>query len=149
MGGRCAQTRPGSQGRPAAGVRFDQVDAVLGQFVQRVVKDSGKLYAPLEAVIAEEFLPALLNGQRPTAEERELYSMPVKYGGLGISDPTVTADSAFATSRAASDHLAAAIKGEGEFNIAQHQQCGREARAKHKANKKTQLEAQALLHDCA
>ena len=116
------------------------------QFVQRVVKDSGKLYAPLEAVIAEQFLPALLDGQQPTAEvaeERELYSMPVKYGGLGTSDPTVAADTAFATSRAVSDHLAAAIKGEGEFNIAQHQQCGREARAKHKANKKTQLEAQA------
>ena len=104
-----------------------------GQFVQRVVKGCDNILAPLEAAIADadQFLPALLDGKQPTADERELYSLPVRYGGMGISIPTTTADDAFDTSRAAADHLAAAIKGECEFNIAQHQQCGRETRAKH------------------
>ena len=113
------------------------------QFVQRVVKGCGSIFAPLEAAITKQFLPALLDGKQPTADERELYSLPVRYGGMGIGVPTATADTSFDISRAAAEHLVAAIKGVSEFNIAAHQQCGRDARAKHKADKKVQLDQQS------
>ena len=36
------------------------------QFLQRVVKDCDGAFAPLEAAITKQFLPALLDGQQPT-----------------------------------------------------------------------------------
>ena len=43
---------------------------------------------PLEAAIREEFIPAILNGYLCSDLERRLFSLPTKYGGLAIFNPT-------------------------------------------------------------
>ena len=45
---------------------------------------------PIEEVIGESFLPQLL-GWEFSAEERQLFALPVKFAGLDITDPTTTA----------------------------------------------------------
>ena len=54
-------------------------------FVLRTVKDISNLMQPLENVIRQNFLPALL-GRKVNDQERELFSLPAKHGGLGIAN---------------------------------------------------------------
>jgi hypothetical protein len=59
----------------------------------------------------------------------------VRLGGLGILDPTSTANAAYSTSRAATEHLTRAIKGETPFELATHRSTMREARVQYKKEK--------------
>ena len=43
---------------------------------------------PLENAIRQEFIPAILNGYLCNDLERRLFSLPAKYGGLAIFNPT-------------------------------------------------------------
>ena len=70
-----------------------------------------------------------------TPEERQLYALPVKFGGLGLPDPTQTADAAHTTSRAATQHLSSAIKGRVRLCLKEHSAGMRTARAAYKAAK--------------
>ena len=63
-------------------------------FVLRTVKDISDLMQPLEDVIRQKFLPALL-GREVTDQERELFSLPAKHGGLGIANPCIQCDRQF------------------------------------------------------
>ena len=60
-------------------------------FVLRTVKDISNLMQPLENVIRQKFLPALL-GREVNDQERELFSLPAKHGGLGIANPCIQCD---------------------------------------------------------
>ena len=55
------------------------------------------MFEPLERSIREKLLPALV-GRSLSDEERKIFSLPVKLGGMGIYDPTKTADNEFAAS---------------------------------------------------
>ena len=59
-------------------------------YVQRTVSDIGHLFRPLENVIANEFIPSVVGGS-VTPNERMVLALPVKHGGLGIQDPSQTA----------------------------------------------------------
>ena len=64
-------------------------------YLLRTVPDIGPLLFPLEEAIHQKFLPAL-TGQPPCSpEECELLSLPVRFGGLGIIDPSTTANTEF------------------------------------------------------
>ena len=57
----------------------------------RTIEGIAHLFKPLEDAIAGNFLPAVIG--RPISEiERKIFSLPVKYGGLGVRDPTKVAD---------------------------------------------------------
>ena len=111
------------------------------QFLQRVTKDCANEFHRLERAIATEFLPALL--QEVTAAERLLYGLPVRCGGMGVADPTTTADAAYRTSRAAASHLVSAIRGASPFELATHRQQMEEARAAYKKAKQEETKARA------
>ena len=66
-------------------------------FTQRTIPGIAELFRPLEEVIRGKFLPALL-GREINDIERRIFALPVRYGGLGIPDPTNTSDNAFADS---------------------------------------------------
>ena len=104
------------------------------QYVQRVTKDCGADFKPVEEAIASSLLPSLLQ-EKVSPVDRLLYGLPVKFGGLGVADPTTTADAAFRTSRAAAEHLVQAIKGEESFQLAKHRNTQREARAAYRREK--------------
>ena len=55
------------------------------------------LFEPLEKTIHEKFLPALV-GRRITEIERQIFALPVKLGGMGIYNPTLTSDPEFEAS---------------------------------------------------
>ena len=66
-------------------------------YVQRTIPDIGHCFEPLEKVIRNEFLPTLV-GRPVSSHEREIFELPVRYGGLGIPNPVNTADNEFKNS---------------------------------------------------
>lgn len=60
-------------------------------FIQRTIPDIGTLFAPLKQVLKEVFIPALI-GRKISDIEREILSLSVRYGGLGIRNPIKVSD---------------------------------------------------------
>ena len=112
------------------------------QYVQRTVNGCGPWFAPVEQALTERFLPSLLKIPKVTTEQRQLYALPVKFGGLGLPDPTSTADATFATSRAATEHLGEAIRGRHKLCLPDHQSTLRKAREAYKSTKTKEHEAE-------
>ena len=49
------------------------------------------MFQPLEDLIGSAFIPKLLGCEIPGTVKRDLFSLPVRLGGLGLFNPTVTA----------------------------------------------------------
>ena len=60
-------------------------------FVQRTISGISHLFQPLEEVIREKFIPAIV-GRNISDLERRILALPVRFGGLGIQNPVETAD---------------------------------------------------------
>lgn len=60
-------------------------------YIQRTIPNISHLFLPLEEAIRDEFIPALI-GRKVSDIERRYLALPVRFGGIGISDPTTTAD---------------------------------------------------------
>ena len=60
-------------------------------YVQRTIPDIEHLFRPLEDSIKEKLIPALI-GRNVSDIERRILALPVRLGGLGISDPTTSTD---------------------------------------------------------
>jgi hypothetical protein len=69
-------------------------------FVSRTIPESGPLFRKLEDAIRFTFLPAILGGRHVTDSERDLLSLPARYGGLGIFNPCCRASETFRFSQA-------------------------------------------------
>ena len=78
-------------------------------YLLRTVQGISPMLRPLEDAIHQQFLPALTGRPACSPEERELLSLPVRLGGLGINDPTMSAHTEFATSTQISAPLVALI----------------------------------------
>jgi len=70
-------------------------------FVSRTVPNAGEHLAELERAIRHTFIPALL-GRPVSDDDRELLSIPARFGGLGISNPCTLAPLALGFSQALS-----------------------------------------------
>ena len=66
-------------------------------FVQRTIADIGHLFQPLEDVIRETLIPAIV-GRKVSDVERRLLALPVRFGGIGILNPVETSKWEFNTS---------------------------------------------------
>ena len=75
------------------------------RFLQRTIPDISTAFQPLESVIRQRFIPALLGGHIVSDAERRLLSLPGKHGGFGIDNPVL--DSKFHHS--ASERLSSAL----------------------------------------
>ena len=56
-------------------------------YVQRTIPNIDHLFAPLEETIRDKLIPALI-GRKVSDTERRILAMPVRYGGMGINNPT-------------------------------------------------------------
>ena len=74
-------------------------------FVQRTIPSIKNLFVPLEESIRQKFIPAIV-GRAVSDNERKLLSLPVRFGGLGIADPTETADREYEASCTITEDLA-------------------------------------------
>ena len=77
-------------------------------YFQRTIPSSPETYAPLEDAIRTALLPKIL-GRGISDTERELISLPCKLGGLGIPNPTETAEVAYQDSKHITQPLTALI----------------------------------------
>ena len=67
------------------------------KFVQRVVKDTSELFAPLEDAIRNNFLPVICG--RPISDvERRMLSLLYRFGGIGVQNPMETANTEYLAS---------------------------------------------------
>ena len=66
-------------------------------FVQRTISGIRDLFQPLEDVIREKLIPAVV-GRKVSDIEREILALPVRFGGIGLMNPVETADLEFETS---------------------------------------------------
>ena len=80
-------------------------------FVTRTVEGISELMQPLEDVIRRKFIPALL-GREVNDLERELFSLPARYGGLGIGNPCVQSARQYTNSEELTTPLVALIQGQ-------------------------------------
>ena len=78
-------------------------------FLQRTVPNTKTYFAPLEDAIREKLIPAIL-GRKVTNLEREIISLPVRMGGLGIQNPVMTADIEFRNSSLVTRNLTTLIE---------------------------------------
>lgn len=78
------------------------------KYVQRTIPDIEKLMEPLEDAISNELIPAIV-GRKVSPTEREILSLPVRYGGLGIHNPATTSAREYHCSRAITEPLVTQI----------------------------------------
>ena len=74
------------------------------KFVQRTVKNIGDLFAPIEQAIRDKLIPAIC-GRTVSELDRKIMALPYRYGGLGIQNPTQTADREYRSSFAITSGL--------------------------------------------
>ena len=78
-------------------------------YIMRTIPSIDSLLQPLEDAIRHVFLPALIGRQSFSDEERELFALPARLGGLGIAIPTKCAQRQFSSSSKLSDPLVSLI----------------------------------------
>ena len=74
------------------------------KYFQRTVPHIATLFQPLENVIREVLIPKIF-GREISDQERALFSLPLRYGGMGIQNPVEISDSEFAASAAVTRSL--------------------------------------------
>ena len=85
-------------------------------FVQRVTPGVGD-------ALRDIFVPELYEGMREGVPEREITRLMVKQAGLDLPDPTQTAPENWTASCVITGHLVAALRGQVEFQTADHSAC--------------------------
>ena len=68
-------------------------------YLTRTVPNISDLLEPLEYALHQKLLPALTGRDGITDTERELFALPIKFGGLGIANSTKTANAQYSSSR--------------------------------------------------
>ena len=84
-------------------------------FVQRTIPNTKNYFIPLEETIRNKLIPAIV-GRNVSDVERKLISLPVRLGGLGIQDPTETAEREFYNSSLVTQNLTSLIQNQ-ETNL--------------------------------
>jgi len=74
-------------------------------FLQRTMGGVSSLFAPLEDCIRHKLLPAIV-GRSISDLERKIMSLPVRYGGLGVSNPEETCAREYSSSKNITEELA-------------------------------------------
>ena len=97
--------------------------------MQRVTPGVGDAFGPVETALKESFVPAMFEGLGKGVPERGVTRLPVKLAGLALPDPSQIAPENWTASCVITGHLVAALRGQVEFQTADHSACLREGRA--------------------
>ena len=74
-------------------------------FIQRTIPGISSLFSPLEDCIRDTLIPAIV-GRKVSDIERLMLSLPVRHGGLGISNPVLTCQREYEASKTITQGLA-------------------------------------------
>jgi hypothetical protein len=89
-------------------------------FLQRVTAGLGLEFSVIATALHYDFLPALFGIEEVSDSQRQLASLPVKFAGLAIPDPTVTAATNWSASTVICGHIISAIRGTTIYRSADH-----------------------------
>ena len=78
-------------------------------FLSRTIPDIADMLNPLEEAIQQHLIPALTGRPPCSREERDLLALPVRLGGMGITNPVSTSHRNFEASMRLTSPLAATI----------------------------------------
>ena len=117
----------------AAYTSFTKAVSHRWTYVQRTIPDIAHLFEPLEKAIRNTLIPALV-GRQISDLERKIFALPVKLGGMGLYDPTSTAESEFKASTEITANLTNIIRRQ-EKDLRNYD----EARTCHRRSKKSEL----------
>ena len=70
--------------------------------------DASELFEPLENAIRDQLIPALV-GREVSDAERQILALPLRHGGLGLTDPQETAKTEYEHSTQITNKLTAKI----------------------------------------
>ena len=87
--------------------------------IQRVIPECGTLFAPLQYAINSIFYPSLF-GSAVSEKEIALFSLPTRFGGLGINNCVESASLAFQSFREGSALLVDPITHHEEVHLTDH-----------------------------
>ena len=73
-------------------------------YFQRTLPDVDELVEPLKRPVADSLIPSITN-HNCSNEERNLLSLPVRFGGMGITNPKEDAASQYTSSIVSTTHL--------------------------------------------
>ena len=86
-------------------------------YIQRTIGGISNLFTPLEECIKETFLPSVI-GRKVSDAERKIFSLPVRYGGLGVANPVETCEREFHSSLTITEDLTGLIyRQEQDFSL--------------------------------
>ncbi len=77
-------------------------------YTQRTIAGISENFKPLEDVISNNFIPAIL-GRQVSDLERQLLALPVRHGGLGVQDPSKTSQYEYESSVKITEQLTSLI----------------------------------------
>ena len=97
-------------------------------YVQRTIPDISHLFIPLEESIKEKLIPALL-GRKINNVGRNIFSLPVRFGGMNLKNPVETSDQEFKASQYITENLTQIIKNQ-ENNFENYDEEDAKARVK-------------------
>ena len=108
-----------SQPQAAYHMLLSQNLCILSGPICKVLPNCDASFAPLHDIINKRFWPSVFGGQISTAEQH-LFSLPTRFGGMGIFDPVELAKAAYTTSRASTNMLVNSIKNNADFVVSSH-----------------------------
>ncbi len=79
-------------------VKNFNVDPPWWTYVQRTMPGISSLFLPLEDCISDVFIPAITGRCSMSPVERDMLALPVRFGGLGISNPVECCDREYQSS---------------------------------------------------
>jgi len=87
------------------------------QYVHRTVSDAGKVFDGVEEAIATEFLPSLFGIEDDiTCKYRKLAELPVRHGGLSLTNPTTNSKECYKSSPLYCPHVLPALRGRVQYS---------------------------------
>jgi hypothetical protein len=115
------------------------------QYLHRVLPDCAASFEPIEEALRKDFLPAIFQ-EREIGDLRPLLGLAVSNAGVGISDPTRTADDAHRTSIACTSHLSSTLRAGEALDAHLHaRHVGTERRQCQRLRKESELASLAVV----
>ena len=94
------------------------------QYVHRTVSDAGTFFDGVEEALASEFLPSLFGVDEDiTCKYRKLAELPVRHGGLSLSNPTTNSKECYKSSTLYCSHLLSALRGRVQYSPVDNLEC--------------------------
>ena len=109
-------------------------------YVQRGMGGEPSQYAPIERIMAEKVLGAIVPQARIGEGAREVYALPCRLGGLGLTDVTSAAQPNYDVALKATKVLVETLLGRCDWSKPDHDQHFSDVTSQHKTTKAAELQ---------